>query len=65
MEQNIPTKIDGPVTLIQYEHKMPLTEELHYFANHLDGKKPTIANGKHALSVMQILISASEQLEKQ
>jgi len=65
MAQSIPAKIDGPVTLIQYEQKMPLTEELHYFANHLDEKKPAIANGKHALSVMRILISASEQLERQ
>ncbi len=62
MAQNMPEKIDGPVTLINYEQKYALTEELHYFVNHLDGGKPTIANGKHALEVMRILIEASQQL---
>ena len=43
---------------------MALTNELQYFVDHLGGKKPEIANGEHALEVMQILINASEQLEK-
>ena len=64
LSQGLPEKIDGPVTLIDYEQKMALTEELHYFVNHLDGKKPEIANGKHALDVMRILIDASNQLGK-
>jgi predicted dehydrogenase len=62
MEQGVPKKIDGPVTLIDYEQKMALTEELRYFVNHIDGKKPRVANGKHALEVTQILIEASKQL---
>ena len=39
-------------------------EELQYFLNHLDGKKPKLANGKHALSLIKILITASRKLEE-
>jgi predicted dehydrogenase len=63
MTQGIPEKIDGPVTLIEYEQKMALTEELLYFSNHLNNKIPNVADGKHALEVMKILIEASEQLK--
>ncbi len=59
----IPEKIDGPVELIEFSHKMPLTEELSYFVDHLDGKKPEISNGEHALDVTRILVDASRQLE--
>ena len=38
----------GPVTLIDYKQKMALMEELQYFLNYLDAKKPKLANGKHA-----------------
>ena len=51
------------MTLIDYEHKMALTEELLYFSNHLNNKIPKVANGQHALEVMKILIEASEQLD--
>ena len=63
MAQGILEKVDGPVTLIDYEHKMGLTEELLYFSNHLNIKMPKVANGQHALEVMKILIKASEQLK--
>jgi len=63
MAQGVPEKIDGPVTLVNYEQKMALTEELLYFSNHLNNKVPKVANGQHALQVMRILIEASEQLE--
>ncbi len=49
--------------LIEFSHKMPLTEELSYFVDHLDGKKPEISNGEHALDVTRILVDASRQLE--
>ena len=49
---------------IKYEQKKPLTEELLYFSQHLDGTKPEIANAQHALEVTKILVEASEQLEK-
>jgi hypothetical protein len=61
--QGISEKIDGPVTLVNYEQKMALTEELLYFSNHLNNKIPKVANGQHALEVMKILIEASDQLE--
>ena len=54
----------GEVEFIDYNHKMPLTEELRYFVDHLDGTKPIKANGEHALEVMKILVKVSEQLEK-
>ena len=47
---------------ISYENKMPLTEQLRYFLNHLDVKKPKIANGESGVEVMKILVKASEQL---
>ena len=58
------TKIDAPYKLIEFENKMPLTEELSYFIGHQNNKRPSIANGQHALEVMKILIKASNQLEK-
>ena len=63
MAQGIPEKVDGPVTLIDYEQTMALTNELHYFVNHLGEEKPKISNSQHALEVMRILIKASEDLE--
>jgi len=64
MADGVPEKFDGPVSLIDYEQKMPLSEELQYFVNHFDEKKPEIANGKHALDVQKILTEASKQLKK-
>jgi predicted dehydrogenase len=63
--QGFPEKIDGSVTLIEYDQKMALTEELLYFVNHFDGNKPEISNGQHALEVTRILVEASKQLEKE
>ena len=51
------------MTLIDYEHKMALTEEVLYFSNHLKNKIPKVAKGQHALEVMKILMEASEQLD--
>ena len=65
MTRGIPEKINGPVKLIDYEQKMPLTEELRFFINHLNRKKPIISNGRHALDVTKILVEASKQLEKE
>ena len=58
----VPEKVDGPVQWIPYEQKMPLTEQLEYFINHLNGEKPIIANGKHGLEVVKILVAASKQV---
>ena len=65
MTRGIPEKINGPVKLIDYEQKMPLTEELRFFINHLNRKKPIISNGRHALDVTKILVEASKQFEKE
>ena len=63
LESGIPEKIDGPVKLIEYSDQMPLTEELSYFVDHLDGKNLEISNGEHALDVTRILVDAGRQLE--
>ena len=55
-------KINGPTEIINYEEKMPLTEELIYFINHLDGKKIDRANGKSAAEVIRILEDATKKL---
>ncbi len=57
-----PEKIDGPVKMIPYKQKMPLTEELEYFLKHLSGEKLKIANGEQGLDVVRILVKTSEQL---
>ena len=62
--QKTPEKVDGPIEKIKYESKMPLTEELSYFTEHIDKKLLTIANGDHALEVAKILVEASNQLQK-
>lgn len=62
-KSGIPENIDGPVDLIEYSAQMPLTKELSYFIDHLDGKKLKISNGQHALDVTRILVDAGRQLE--
>tara|TARA_B100000315_G_C14542007_1_gene571395 strand:- start:573 stop:1538 length:966 start_codon:yes stop_codon:yes gene_type:complete len=63
MISDVPEKIDGPMELIEYEKKMPLSEELKYFVEHLDGAVLQIANSQHALEVIKILVQASKQLQ--
>jgi len=63
IKNGILEKIDGPVKSIEYDNKMPLTEELSYFINHLDKQRPKISNGQHALEVTKIISHASNQLE--
>jgi len=64
LASGVPEKIDGPVEWIPYEKKMPLIAELEYFINHLDEKKPKIANMYHGLDVIKILVETSRQLIK-
>jgi UDP-2-acetamido-3-amino-2,3-dideoxy-glucuronate N-acetyltransferase len=63
MDKGIPEKIDGPVEEIEYEKKTPLTEQLLYFSQHMDGSMLEISNAQHALEVTKILVVASKQLE--
>jgi UDP-2-acetamido-3-amino-2,3-dideoxy-glucuronate N-acetyltransferase len=62
-KNGLPEKIDGPVDIVEYENKMPLTEELYYFTKHLNSKKLAIANAQHALEVTKILVEASNQID--
>ena len=63
MDKGIPEKIDGPVKEIDYDKRMPLTEELIYFSEHLDGSEIKIANANHALEVTRILVESSNKLD--
>ena len=58
----IPEKVEGPVELIDYEKKMPLTQELSDFVESFDGGNNSLADGYHALEVVKILVEASSQL---
>ena len=62
MSGGVPEKKDGPVELIPYGSEMPLTEELKYFIQHLDGSPLNIANGQNAVDVVGILVQASQNL---
>jgi len=60
--EGVPVKRDGPTEVIHYERTMPLTEELRYFVEHLDGRPIEIADGDHAEEVLRILERASASL---
>ena len=57
-----PVTRDGATEVIEYETAMPLTEELKYFTNHLDGTHVTISDGKNGLEVLSILEKATSSL---
>jgi len=48
---------------IDYQHRMPLTEELSYFLSHLDGDPIEISSADHAIEVLKILEAASQSLQ--
>ena len=60
--QGEPIKRDGPTEVIPYEKKMPLTEELRYFAEHTNGESIKIADAQNGVEVLEILEKASESL---
>lgn len=60
--QGEPIKRDGPTEVIPYEKKMPLTEELKYFAKHTNGDAIKIADAQNGVEVLEILEKASESL---
>ena len=43
---------------------MPLTEELRYFVDHLNGEPIEVANSEHGIEVLRILETASHYLDK-
>ncbi len=61
--QGEPIKRDGPTAIIPYEKGFPLTSELQYFMDHLDGSKLEIADGQNAFDVLEVLEKATESLQ--
>ena len=59
-----PVVQDGSREKIDYEFKMPLTEELRYFVDHLNGDTLKVANVEHGIEVLRILETASNSLQK-
>ena len=57
-----PIKRDGPTEIVDYEKAMPLTEEMRYFINHLNGDPIDIADAQSAIEVLEILQRASDDL---
>ena len=53
-ENGQPVRFEQPDEIIEYERKMPLTEELTYFVENLD-KKIEIADGKSGYEVVKVL----------
>jgi UDP-2-acetamido-3-amino-2,3-dideoxy-glucuronate N-acetyltransferase len=60
--QGEPIKRDGPTETIPYNKTMPLTEELKYFVEHLNGAPVEIANAQNGVEVLEILEKASASL---
>ena len=54
----------GPTKQIDYNLELPLTLEMKYFINHLNGDKIEIANGESAVEVINILEQASKSLKQ-
>ena len=61
--QGKPVKKDGPTESIPYEQAMPLTEELKYFIDRIEGKPVEIANADEAIEVLSILERATQSLK--
>lgn len=57
-----PIRRDGPTEIIPYERGLPLTEEMKYFADHLNGDPIETADAESAIEVLEILEKASESL---
>jgi UDP-2-acetamido-3-amino-2,3-dideoxy-glucuronate N-acetyltransferase len=56
-----PIKRDGSTEVIPYDASLPLTNELAYFAEHLDGRIE-LADAQSAVDVLEILERASNDL---
>ena len=54
----------GPTKQIDYNLDLPLTLEMKYFINHLNGDKIEIANGESAVEVINILEQATKSLKQ-
>ena len=63
-ERDIPITDIGPTKQIDYNLEPPLTLEMKYFVNHLNGDKIEIANGESAVEVISILEQATNSLKQ-
>ncbi|MCF7822746.1 MAG: Gfo/Idh/MocA family oxidoreductase [Candidatus Marinimicrobia bacterium] len=63
--QGEPIKRDGPTESIPYEKGFPLTNELQYFLDHLNGEPVKIADGQNAFDVLEVLEKATRSLQGQ
>jgi UDP-2-acetamido-3-amino-2,3-dideoxy-glucuronate N-acetyltransferase len=57
-----PIKREGPTENIPYDRRAPLTEELRYFIDHIDGTPIEIAGPRDAVEVLDILELATKSL---
>ena len=63
-EEDNPITDIGPTKQIDYNLELPLTLEMKYFINHLNGDKIEIANGESAVEVINILEQATKSLKQ-
>jgi UDP-2-acetamido-3-amino-2,3-dideoxy-glucuronate N-acetyltransferase len=61
-ENEKPIPRSGATRYVKFEDGMPLTRELQYFVDHLNGESIKISNGESAIDVMKILETATESL---
>jgi len=61
-EDEMPIPKSGPTWYVEYESGMPLTREMKYFVDHLNGEPIRKANSESAIDVMKILEIATESL---
>ncbi|MDD2477339.1 MAG: gfo/Idh/MocA family oxidoreductase, partial [Dysgonamonadaceae bacterium] len=59
-----PVKVEEPEEIIDYERKMPLTEELKYFIENLNSKIE-IADGKSGYEVVKVLEKVQQLIDQQ
>jgi UDP-2-acetamido-3-amino-2,3-dideoxy-glucuronate N-acetyltransferase len=57
-----PVKREGPTETIPCDDTMPLTEELKYFIDHLDGRPIELSGAQNAVDVLNILETATQSL---
>ncbi len=63
-QEGKPIPRSGAAWFVEYDNTMPLTAELKYFTDHLNGDPITISNGESAVEVMKILEDATENLNR-
>ena len=61
-EDGKPIPKSGNTWYVEYDAGMPLTRELKYFVDHLNGEQLEKANGESAIDVIKILDTATESL---